>query len=81
MDTLLLLVYVATPGAAGYALALYRLRRERQRLSELRRMVAGEMEAMYQVHRIHDAFLEARDALRRRRPMQLPSDRRDGRTR
>ncbi len=80
MDAVVFTVFVALLVAAGYALALHRLRRERQRLSELRRMVAGEMEAMYQVHRIHDAFLEARDALRRSRPAQVPPARRDGRT-
>ncbi len=72
MDGLLLIGFVGLLIAAGYVLALYRLRRERQRLSELRQMVHGEMVAMYQVHRIHDAFLETREALRRSRTVRVP---------
>jgi hypothetical protein len=72
MDALYFFGFVVLLLFAGYRLALYRMRRERERLRELRQMVHGEMQAMYQVHRIHDAFVEARDALRRNRPVRVP---------
>jgi hypothetical protein len=67
MDVVYFFGFIALLLFIGYRLALYRMRQERERLRELRQMVAGEMEAMYQVHRIHDAFVEAREALRRER--------------
>jgi hypothetical protein len=81
MDALWFFGFIALLVFAGYRLALYRMSRERERLSELRDMVACEMEAMYQVHRIHDAFVDARDALRRSRPVRVPpADRQQRRT-
>ncbi|MBM7807770.1 hypothetical protein JOD57_003607 [Geodermatophilus bullaregiensis] len=51
----------------GYALAMHYLRAERDRLAELHLLVQGEVVAMQQIQRVHDAYFAARDELRRRR--------------
>jgi hypothetical protein len=61
---------------AGVVLALCWQRREFARLSEVRQQVRGELVAMEQTRRIHDAYFDARAAMRRpERPTRLHSDR------
>jgi hypothetical protein len=50
----------------GYAAAMQYLRDERERLAELDQMVRGEVVALQQIQRVHDAYFAARDELRRR---------------
>ncbi len=51
----------------GYSLAMQHLRGERERLAELDRMVRGEVVALQQIRRVHDAYFAVRDEIRRRR--------------
>ncbi len=76
MDALWFLALAALVLFVGYRLAFWRMRCERDRLAELHQLVVGEMEAMHQVHRIYDAFTQARDELRRSRTVRVsPADR------
>jgi hypothetical protein len=64
-ETLILIASVIGLLAAGYGLALYRVRAERARLAAWRQVVQGEFVALQQVQRVHNLYFQARDALRR----------------
>ena len=65
MLTILLALIAAVLVAAGYGLGHYGVRREYVRLTALRQLAHGELVALQQVQRITEAYLDAREALRR----------------